>query len=82
MCIVHPLFRQVPQVVADLAATRQPFAVEIRGVGVQETLNVMAFTPFDAITMAIDLFFDGSYPMPTAGLDVSARPMGGLPCAA
>ncbi|AEV24600.1 hypothetical protein Dsui_0180 [Azospira oryzae PS] len=86
---VHPLFRGViaPFAPATTPAVKvapglRPFAVSIRIAGKPEVINVLAFTTCDAITTAIDIYFDGAEAMPTDGLEIEACPINILPSAA
>lgn len=83
---VHPLFKAALAPVFSMAAvsvspTLHAFDVRIWINGELHELNVMAFTSCDAITKAIDIYFDGEEAMPE-GLEISARPYGQIPRAA
>ncbi len=49
------------------------FEVELHIGAKSETLNVLAFTSCDAITRAIDIYFDGEDPMPVEGMMIRVR---------
>lgn len=51
----------------------RPFFVTISFGAERHELNVLAFKSCDAISSAIDLFFDGEYEMPDA-MSIKARP--------
>lgn len=79
---IHPIFKAAlapvaPRPQSDL----NPFSVSIRFNGQTHQLNTVAFTACDAITRAIDIFFDGEEVMPD-DLRIEARPMNLLPAAA
>ena len=72
MSSVIPLFREPA---ADVLVSPQlrPYSVTITiGRHVQD-MHVMAFKSCDAITTAIDLYFDGEYEMPDS-MTVKANP--------
>jgi len=78
---VHPLFKTA---LASITPRKQPglkpFCVSIRFNGQTHELNTVAFTACDAITRAIDLYFDGEEVMPD-DLRIEAQPMNLLPAA-
>lgn len=81
---IHPLFRQAAaNSSALIAPAMKPFKVRIgTGTNASYELSIMAFTACDAITKAIDIYFDGDDEMPTAGLVVDAEPLNFIPQAA
>jgi hypothetical protein len=81
---IHPLFHSAAANSSALTApAMKPFKVRI-GTGTSQTyeLSIMAFTACDAITKAIDIYFDGDEEMPSAGLVVDAEPLNLIPQAA
>ena len=72
---VHPLTAEARKpFIRQIAPQRRVFEVQIKTGAEEETINVMAFTSCDAITMAIDIFFDGEDLMPTDGMTIRANP--------
>ena len=51
----------------------RPFFVTLSFGAERHELNVLAFKSCDAISSALDLFFDGEYEMPDA-MSIKARP--------
>jgi len=78
---VHSIFKPViAHIAPPIAPTLRPFEVSITIDGETHELNVLAFTSFDAVARAINIFFDGDEPMPSDGLRIEATRM--LPKAA
>lgn len=69
---IHPLFAQAIKPFAP--ATTKPYAVAIKTAQGVERFNVAALTSADAVTMAVDMFYDGSQPIPCDGLMIEVRP--------
>lgn len=69
-------------VFAQLATETKPYHVQIRIGSDLRELDVLAFTTCDAITQAIDIYFDGDETMPTEGLEIMAYPFDAYPRAA
>lgn len=81
---VHPIFKAALASVAPRQRQKpslKPFCVSIHFNGEDHELNTVAFTACDAITRAIDIFFDGEEAMPD-DLRIEAQPMNLLPAAA
>lgn len=77
MSNIHPLFREALAPFAPPAM--RPFAVSIRTGAKPEEINVMAASSGDAITKAVDIFFDADGVAPPDGLTISASPIPNLP---
>lgn len=73
MNTIHPLFQDALRTIAPTGPAMQPYAVTIRMVGKTEAINIIASNACDAITRAVDIYFDGD-DMPD-GLAIDARPM-------
>ena len=73
MKTIHPLFHDALRAISITCPAMQPYAVTIRVVGKTESINIIASNACDAITRAIDIYFDGD-DMPD-GLAIDARPM-------
>jgi len=66
-----------------VSPTLRPYVVSIYiGQNRPEELNVVAFTSCDAITKAIDIYFDGEDPLPSEGMEIVVHPRNLLPSAA
>ena len=79
---IHPLFHGALRAISPASQELKPFAVTLRMADKTEAINVLAFTACDAITRAIDIYFDGEDQMPMDGLAIDAKPMNLLRSAA
>lgn len=73
---IHPIFRAAAAAGGNpiVQALRQ-FRVSVRAGARPDEVTVLAFTACDAITMALDMLFDGDEPMPPDGLVLAAHPV-------
>lgn len=71
---IHPLFKAALAPFAPPAVGLKPFSVCLTFNGQAHELNTVAFTACDAISRAIDIYFDGDEPMP-ADLRIEANPL-------
>lgn len=72
---IHPLFHGALRAIAPASQALKPFAVTIRMADKTEVVNIMAINASDAITRAIDIYFDGEDCMPPDGMAIDARAM-------
>lgn len=72
---VHPLSAEARKpFIRQIAPRKRVFEVVITIGAKAESINVLAFTSCDAISMAIDIYFDGEDPLPTEGMTIRATP--------
>lgn len=72
MNTILPSFRK-PAADALASPMLRPFSVSLSFDGERHDLHILAFKACDAISNALDLFFDGEYEMPDS-LSIKAHP--------
>lgn len=79
---IHPLFHGALRGISQASLPLQPYAVTLRMADKTEVVNILGINASDAITRAIDIYFDGEDQMPFDGLAIDAKPMNLLRSAA